>query len=334
LLIFRNFVFIMKTVKEYDEFCKKTLFPALEECESRRKSIMSRRYSLLLLVLILIVSQVIVILLGYIALWTVFIAMFIVPFIFALIYNRFFRDEDLEADVQDIVVKETVKFMFEKPTFDEKLCVPYNYFADSKIFLQLPENYEGKNLTKGSFGEYPTLFSEIDCGYAASAGGKEAWNPIFIGLFVIVAFEKKLDVDVVVVPSELGNQLYLLGRQMQKHNFQRGQSVPFDDDKEFMKHYVVYSSKPLESTKLVSPVIRNLLLTYKQKMDIEVSISVIGNKLNFAFAAESLLSLNLKDSLLDFEQIKNIYLCFSSVEIMLMDISKRYIIKAGTDWSI
>ncbi|TAH22474.1 MAG: DUF3137 domain-containing protein [Cytophagales bacterium] len=324
----------MKALKEYNEFCEKTLFPALEECEDRRKSIMSKRHSLLLLVLILIVAQVIVILLGYIPLWTIFIAMFVVPFIFGFAYNRFFRDEDLEADVQDIVIKESIKFLFLKPSFDERLSVPYNYFADSQIFLQLPENYEGKNLTKGTFGKYPTLFSEIDCGYTENAGGKETWHTIFSGIFAIVAFEKKLDANIVVIPSELEKELYLIGKHIQKHNFYRGQSVPFDDDKEFMKHYVAYSDQPMESVKLISAEIRNLLLNFKQKMGIEVSLSIIGNKINFAFGAGSLLSLNLKDSILDFEQIKSIYLCFSCIELVLMDISKRYIIKAGTDWSI
>jgi len=324
----------MKSLKEYNEFCEKTLFPALAECEDRRKSIMGKRHSFLLLVLILIVAQVIVILLGYIPLWTIFISMFVIPFIFGFAYNRFFRDADLEADVQDIVIKQSINFLFLKPNFDEKLCVPYNYFADSKIFFELPENYEGKNLVKGFFGKYPTLFSEIDCGYAVNDGGKEAWHTIFNGLFVIVAFEKNLETDVVIIPSELGKELYLLGKHIQKYSFQRGQSVPFDDDKEFMKHYVVYGNKPLESTKLISPAIRSLLLNFKEKEEIEVSMSIIGNKINFAFAADSLLSLDLKDSILDFEQIKGIYLCFSCIDFVLTDINKRYIIKAGTDWSI
>lgn len=316
------------------EFCEKTLFPALEECEDRRKSIMSKRHSLLLLVLILIVTQVIVILLGYIPLWTIFIAMFVVPFIFGFAYNRLFGDETLEADVQDIVVKESIKFLFAKPSFDEKLSVPYNYFADSQIFLQLPENYEGKNLAKVLFGKYPTLLSEIDCGYAENIGGKETWRTIFNGIFAIAAFEKKLEADIVLVPSELGKELYLIGKHIQKHNFYRGQNVHFDDDKEFMKYYVVYSKQPLESMKLISPEIRSLLLSFKKEKGIDISMSFIGNKINFAFGADSLLSLSLKDSFLDFDQIKAVYLCFSCIDFVLTDISKRYIVKAGTDWSI
>ncbi len=326
----------MKTPKEYQDFCKATLFPALEEFEERRKAISSKRQSLLLFVLILLVAQVIVALLDYIPVWTIFISMFVVPFLFALIYKQFFSDKDLANEIQDVVVKESVKFLVFKPSFDEKIPLPYNHFAESKIFLQLPDNYEGRNVTKGKLADFETLFSEVDCGYLQNAGGKKGeWQTIFKGLFLILAFEKDLEVNTVVIPNELENDLYLVGKQIQKYNFQRGQKVPFDDDKAFSKHYVVYADKPLESTYVVSPFIREFLLDFKKQTGIEVSLSFMGKKIYFAFATDSLILLDLGKTILDFERIKPFYLCLTLMQVVMMDISKRFIIKkTGIDWSI
>jgi hypothetical protein len=324
----------MKTPKEYQDFCKATLFPALAGFEERRKGISRKRQSLLLFTLILLVSQVIVALLGYIPIWTVFISMFIFPFLSALTYKHFFSDKDLADQVQDVVVKESIKFLMFRPAFDEKTSIPYKEFVKSKLFLQFPDNYEGRNVAKGKLADFDTLLSEIDCGYLRNVEGKSEWQTIFKGLFLIILFEKDLEVNAVIIPNALEKDLYLVGKQIQKYNFQREQKVPFDDDKAFSKAYVVYADKPLESTYLISPFIRDFLLNFKQQTGIEVSISFVGPRIYFAFATDSLIQLDLSKTILDFEQIKPFYLCLTLMQVVMMDISKRFIKKAGVSWSI
>lgn len=326
----------MKSPKDYTEFCEKNIFPALEELEERRKSISSKRYTLLLVVLILLVIQVIFYLLGTIPWWTIFISMFVVPFLFAFIYNRLFQDDGIADEVQDIVIKLSAKFLLEKAAFDEKLFIDYEtHFSNSRLFMLLPEHYSGKNQAKGLLGNYPALFSEIDSGYhAVGEDGKSEWQSIFKGLFLITAFEKDLGIQSVVIPSELENNLYLIGKQIQKYHFQRGQSVPFLDDKEFSKHYVVYSEKPLETTKVLSPLVRSILLDFSQKTGLQVYLAFMGSKIYFAFHGASLMNIDLKKTLLDFEQIQNFYLCLALVEVVLDDFNKRFITKKGVDWSI
>jgi hypothetical protein len=262
--------------------------------------------------------------------------MFVVPFVLALIYNRLFKDNTIEEEVQDIVIKLSAKFLLEKTVFDEKLFIDYEtHFSNSHLFLLLPEHYNGKNQAKGLLGNYPALFSEIDSGYnAIGDNGKSEGQGIFKGLFLITAFEKDLGINAVVIPSELENNLYLIGKQIQKYHFQRGQSVPFLDDKEFNKHYVVYSEKPLETTRVLSPFVRAFLLDFSQKTGLQIYLSFMGSKIYFAFHGESLLNIDLKKTLLDFEQIQNFYLCLSVVEVILDDFNKRFITKKGVDWSI
>ena len=137
-----------------------------------------------------------------------------------------------------------------------------------------------------------------------------------------------------VIPSELENNLYLIGKQIQKYHSQRGISVPFHEDKEFSKHYVVYSEKPLETAKVLSPLVRKLLLDFSEKTGLQIYLSFMGSKIYFAFHGESILSVDLKKTLLDFEQLQNFYLCLSLVEIILDDFNKRFVTKKGIDWSI
>ena len=326
----------MKSPKDYIEFCKANIFPELEELEEKRKAISSKRYSLLLVVLILLVTQIIAYLLGYIPFWTILIGIFIVPFVFAYIYNHMFQDDGIVEEMQDIVVKKSAIFLLEKPVFDAKLFIDYgSYFSNSRLFLMLPEHYGGRNQAKGLLGNYPTLFSEIDCGYdALDDEGKSKWQSIFKGLFLITAFEKDLGIEAVVLPSELENNLYLLGKQIQKQHFQRGNSVPFHEDKEFSKHYVVYAEKPLETSKVLSSLVRKMLLNFSEKTGLQVYLSFMGSKIYFAFHGETLLNVDLKKTLLDFEQLQNFYLCLSLVEIVLDDFNKRFVTKKGIDWSI
>ncbi|MCU0389559.1 MAG: DUF3137 domain-containing protein [Thermoflexibacter sp.] len=337
----------MKSSKEYSEFCEKTLFPQLEEFEQRRKAIGNKRITFLLIVLIIIVLHAIAILLEQLPIWSILISMLVVPFIFSFLYKQFGIDNSIAKDAQHEVIKASIPFLMGGALYDEKQGVPYELFARSRLFLQLPEHYEGKHLTKGRLDGSLVLFSEVHCGYFKTGEKKPEWNSIFDGLLVINAFERSLGINAVIIPSDLEKNLYLIGKTLQKHNFQRDSKVPFDSDKDFSNEFVVYADKPLEASSLISSNLREAILAFKNMSGIDVYISFIEVKVEsklepnkteckiyFAFATESLVDVEVSKTLIDVERVNKFFLCLNFVNEITNSLRMRFIRKPGVDWTI
>jgi hypothetical protein len=339
----------MKSAKEYSEFCEKTLFPELEGLEARRKAIGNKRISFLLIVLILIVSHVIIILLDYAPLWSIMVSMLLIPFIFSFIYRQFGTDQGLIEDLENEVIKHSIAFLIGSPLYNEEQGMDYEVFARSRLFLQLPEDYKGRHLTKGRLDSSLVLFSTIDCGYFRNAGKKESeWQNIFKGLMVVNAFERSLGLNAEIIPNNLEQNLYLIGKELKKYNFQRSQKVPFDQDKEFSQSYAVYADKPLEAMRLITAPLRQAILNFKQNVGIDVAISFVEvktekenklenkaeSKIYFAFSTDSLVSTDIGKTFLQPNSVNGFYLCLLFVSMVLNELRLRFIKKPGVDWSI
>ncbi len=339
----------MKSAQEYSEFCEKTLFPQLEGLEARRKAIGNKRISFLLIVLILIVSHIIIILLDLLPLWSIMVSMLLVPSVFSFIYRRFGTDQRLTEDLENEVIKHSIPFLISSHLYNEEKGMDYETFAQSRLFLQLPEDYKGKHLTKGRLNGSLVLFSTIDCGYFRDIGKKELeWQNIFKGLMVVNAFERNLGLNAEIIPNRLEKNLYLIGKELKKYNFLRSQKVSFDQDKEFSQEYAVYADKPLEAIQLITEPLRKAILNFGQSVGIEVAISFVETKIEkenkpenraetkiyFAFSADSFVSTDISKTFLQLDSISSFYLCLTLVNMVLNELKLKFIKKPGVDWSI
>jgi hypothetical protein len=339
----------MKSAKEYSEFCEKTLFPKLEGLEARRKAIGNKRISFLLIVLILIVSHIIIILLDLLPLWSIMVSMLLVPSVFSFIYRQFGTDHRLTEDLENEVIKHSIPFLIGSPLYNEEQGIDYEVFARSRLFLQLPEDYKGRHLTKGRLDGSLVLFSTIECGYFRDMGKKELeWQNIFKGLMVVNAFERNLGLNAEIIPNSLEKNLYLIGKELKKYNFQRSQKVSFDQDKEFSQAYAIYADKPLEATYLITEPLRKVILNFKASTGIDVFISFVEikvekenklenraeSKIYFAFSADSLVSTDISKTFLQPDSISGFYLCLAFVNMVLNELKLKFIKKPGVDWSI
>lgn len=332
----------MKTEEIFKDFFDKHLKGKIDEFEERRLKVIKNRRNAFGFVLSVIVVHAAATYMEAFPFWTLLVSVAITPLITAWLYKRFYTDDDMWVELKEIASKEAIKYIL-KDTMqaDEKKFIEYEDFKQSKIFLQMPEHYAGRNIVKGKLGGYSVVFSEIETGYHKSVDVEKKqneWASVFNGIFLMGRFRGTFKHHIVVVPNELRKNFSVLGKKIQQANtFYRDnylQSPTFSE--EFLNRFAVYGKDTVFAAQILTPLIQNLLVQFIDESNIKISLAFHDSRFDFAFdTTEESAEFDLSEPLTDAGAFAGVFRELILALTIINDVSNRLApIIQRVDWSL
>lgn len=301
----------MKSVSFLTDFYYKNLFPTLEKLENNRKNL---RHKIILVALFYTIFCIAIayalgnfyefVLFAYIALG-------------AVIYKFLVHDYTYEFKMS--VIKPLVHAIDGTLLYSPETHVSDYYFEHSELF-EKPDKLGGNDYVKGQIDGINIQFSDIHAQKKErSSKGREHWNTLFQGLFIVADFNKHFNGKTVVLPDSAQSTFGdVIGHWLQSNNMTRDELVKMDDPA-FEKEFVVYSTDQVEARYILSNSLMKKLLAFKEKSDHEVHISFVGTHIYMAISYnKDLFEPSIFRSLLDYkiamEYVKTLHLAISVVE--------------------
>ena len=270
----------MKTISELTDFYYKTLYPVLLKLEEDRKNIKKRIISVAILYT-LIVFGVFFAILGHFNFEAfIYVGIFYVATL-ASIYRYLISDytSDFKAKIIAPLIYEIDKNLNYLP----KLHIPTTEFNHSQLFINRPDRVSGNDYVRGKIDDIEIAFSDFHAEKKyKDSKGRESWETIFQGLFIISDFHKEFHGRTIILPdtaqSLFGN---LIGSWLQANNFSRNELIKMDNVA-FEKEFVVYGTDQIEARYILTHTLMQKLLNYKKKTKHPIYVSFIGGKIYMA----------------------------------------------------
>ena len=307
----------MKSISQLTDFYYKELYPDLQILEEKRKNIKKRVTSIGIIYLIF---ALLIALFIYqkLSLDTLFFFGVFALAGFKLLYSYLINDYNV--DFKNKIIAPLIKEIDKQLHYAPQKHISLADFNHSKLFATQPDRINGNDYVEGTIDMIPIKFSDFHAEKKhKDSKGKEYWESIFIGLFLISEFPKNFHGDTVVLPDS-AQKLFgdLIGSWLQSHNFSRDELVKMDNA-EFEKEFVVYSTDQIEARYILTPLLMQKLLNYKKKTKHPIYISFIGGKIYLAIEYNSdMFEASLFHSLLEYkiamEYIQTLHLAIGIVE--------------------
>ncbi|MFA6195531.1 MAG: DUF3137 domain-containing protein [Sulfurimonas sp.] len=309
----------MKSVSELTDFYYKSLYPTLEKLEIQRKNLRYRIaiigafYTLVLILLFITFTRHVEMSIDFLVIF-IFVYLGIGGFIYK------FLTKDYTSEFKNKIIEPLIHAIDEKLTYSSDSHMPQHLFERSELFTSKPDKISGNDLVQGEINGIKIEFSDLHVQTKhKNSKGKDEWQTLFRGLFIVSEFNKNFNGKTIVLPdtaqSTFGN---LLGGWLQSKNFVRDELVKMDDT-EFEKEFVVYSNDQIEARYILSHSLMQRLLSFKKKSKHPVYISFIGDSIHMAiYYNKDLFEPAIFHSLLDYkiamEYITTLQLAISIVE--------------------
>ena len=308
----------MKSTSELTDFYYKTLYPTLESLEKQRKNVRDRvvvvgiLYTLASIALFFLLSS-------FKNLPDDFFSFFAVAYfgLGAIIYK--FLTKEYTSDFKNRVIEPLIHAIDEGLSYMSDLHIPTEYFTKSELFGTF-DKIEGNDYVKGIVNDVPIEFSDLHAQKRhVDSKGRERWDTIFQGLFIVSEFNKNFQGKTVVLPDTAQNLFGdLIGGWLQSNNIGRGELVKLDDI-EFEKEFVVYSTDQIEARYILSHSLMQRLLTFKQKSKHPLYVSFVGESIHMAiYYNKDLFEASVFHSLLNYkiamEYVTTLHLAISIVD--------------------
>jgi len=307
----------MKSISQLTDFYYKTLYPDLELLEQERKKIKKRliSISLIYLVFVLLIAFVI-----YQHLSIEFLFFFAV---FALVGLKFIYSylvNDYNVDFKNKIIAPLIYEIDKNLHYRPASHITTADFNRSKLFGVRPDRVSGNDYVKGSIDGINIEFSDFHAQKRhKDSKGKEYWESIFRGLFLISEFPKNFHAETIVLPDS-AQKIFgdLIGGWLQSNNYSQNELVKMDNP-EFEKEFVVYGTDQIEARYILTPSLMQKLLNYKKKTKHPIYVSFIGGKIYMAIEYnDDMFEASLFHSLLEYkiaiEYIKTLHLAIGIVE--------------------
>ena len=309
----------MKSLSELTDFYYKVLHKALEKLEHDRKQVRHRIivFGILFSILsISIYSFIIPLANGFsdITMFFIFGYVAIGSFIYKMLvkdYTKEFKEKIIRPLINEIA--QTLNY-FPQQHISQKL------FRDSKLFTSNIDRFSGNDFVDGHIDDVDIKFSDIHAEERhKNSKGKDNWQTVFQGLFIVAEFHKHFKGSTVILPdtaqSTFGN---LIGGWLQSKNMSREELVKMDNP-EFEKEFVVYSSDQVEARYILSHTLMNKLLTFKKRSKHPIYVSFIGESIHMAIEYnKDLFEPSVFHSLLDYkiamEYVQTLHLCLGIID--------------------
>jgi len=211
--------------------------------------------------------------------------------------------------------------------FDQSTYVKQNLFEESSIFrFSEIYSYKGSDKVLGSYGQGNFEFSHLDVKQKTttkSSGSTETKiSQLFIGLFYVADFNKPFSGRTIIYPDyarqALGGQF---GEMFNKvFEFDNNHLVTLEDV-EFEKEFAVYSTDQVEARYILSPAMIERIKTIRWKLDRNIYLSFINNKLYVAIPNGSdSLSPIIFNNITNFESVEPIYQLIGTLLEIALDL--------------
>jgi len=307
----------MKSISELTDFYYNRLYPELEILEAQRKAIKKR------------VINIGIIYLLFVALIALYlyqnVSLDILSFflIFALagtkwLYAYLIRDYSVDFKEKIIapLIAEIDKTLHYAPTQH----ISALEFINSRLFGTKIDRIRGNDYVKGKIDNIPIEFSDLLVEKKhTDSKGRESWERVFLGLFIVSEFPKNFHGQTIVLPDSAQKVFGdLIGGWLQKNNSSYGELVKMDNVA-FEKEFVVYSTDQIEARYILTPLMMQKLLNFKKRTKHPIYVSFIGGKIYLAIEYNSdMFEASVFHSLLEYkiamEYIQTLHLAVGIVE--------------------
>ena len=301
----------MKSVSSLTDFYYNDLYPTLQKLEKERRDLKHR------IIFSTITSTAVFMALAYAIKSYYEFIVFIYIALMALLYKFMIKDYTHEFKMS--VIKPLIHAIDKTMLYSSQTHVSNYFFEHSKLFEEA-DKLSGNDYVKGQIDGINIQFSDIHAqNKNQDSKGKESWDTIFQGLFIVADFNKHFYGETVVLPDSAQNSFgNVIGHWLQSKNAARGELVKMDNP-EFEKVFVVYSSDQIEARYILSHSMMEKLLSFKNKSAHPIYISFTGTHIYMAINyGKDLFEPSVFHSLFDYkvamEYVKTLHLAIGIVE--------------------
>jgi hypothetical protein len=307
----------MKSISELTDFYYNRLYPELKILEEQRKTIKKRVINIGIIYLLFVA------LISFYLYQNVSFDILSFFLIFALagtkwLYSYLIRDYSI--DFKNKIIAPLITEIDENLQYSPHLHILASDFNNSRLFRTRPDRISGNDYVKGEIDGTAIEFSDLLAEKKhTDSKGRESWERVFLGLFIVSEFPKKFHGQTVVLPDS-AQKIFgdLVGGWLQKNNTSRNELVKMDNV-EFEKEFVVYSTDQIEARYILTPAMMQKLLHFKKKTKHPIYVSFIGGKIYLAIEYNSdMFEASVFHSLLEYkiamEYIQTLHLAVGIVE--------------------
>ena len=301
----------MKSVSFLTDFYYNDLYPTLQKLEKKRRDLKHR------IIFSAIASTAVFTALAYTLQSYYEFIIFIYIALMALLYKFMIKDYTHEFKMS--VIKPLIHAIDKTMLYSSQTHVSNYFFEHSKLFEEA-DKLSGNDYVKGQIDGINIQFSDIHAqNKNQDSKGKESWDTIFQGLFIVADFNKHFYGETVVLPDSAQNSFgNVIGHWLQSKNAARGELVKMDNP-EFEKVFVVYSSDQIEARYILSHSMMEKLLSFKNKSAHPIYVSFTGTHIYMAINyGKDLFEPSVFNSLFDYkvamEYVKTLHLAIGIVE--------------------
>jgi len=270
----------MKTISELTDFYYKILYPVLQELEEDRK-VLKKRLISFGIVYAFIVLFIAFSIFKYVDLDVLFFMGVFALAGFGWLYR--YLVSDYSSDFKQKVIAPLIHEIDENLDYLPDLHLPVANFNRSKLFKTRPDRVNGNDYVRGKIDNIDIAFSDFHAEKRhKDSKGRESWETIFQGLFIVSDFHKNFYGETVILPDSAQSMFGdLIGSWLQANNFSRNQLVKMDSPA-FEKEFVVYGSDQVEARYILTPTLMQKLLNYKKRSKHPLYVSFIRGKIYMA----------------------------------------------------
>ncbi|HHD73042.1 MAG TPA: DUF3137 domain-containing protein [Epsilonproteobacteria bacterium] len=211
---------------------------------------------------------------------------------------------DYRSGFKEQIIRPLIGAIEKELHYAPDTMVPQALFQFSHLFDRRIDRYRGNDLVRGKIDGISVQFSDIHAEHRSrDSKGREHWNTIFKGLYIVADFNKHFKGRTLVLP-DLAENLFgsYIGNMLQSKNFSKDQLVKMDDPV-FEKNFVVYGSDQIEARYILTHTMMQRILKLKNDTGSKIYVSFNGEKIMIAIDYDKdLFEPTVFSSLLSIEQ--------------------------------
>jgi len=282
----------MKSIEEFNKFCKTQLSENLNLMSSLRSSVVKK-----ILILRAIFTLMILGILGIMFISEMFIdelenniVYLIVAIILLIIYiiilsYIFLKQRKIKSEFvhkfKHSIINSIVKFFDESFSYDPYKSISFEEFKSSGLIAHKLDKYYGDDLVTGKIGETQITFSEVHAFYEETRDNKKNYVEVFGGIFFIGDFNKNFKGKTYILPDKIEKTMGRFAKFFQSLIKTYGELVKLED-LEFEKEFAVYSNDQIEARYILSTSLMKRILDFRKKAGTNLSIGFKASKIYIA----------------------------------------------------
>ncbi len=260
----------MQSLDQFRIYYNHTIHPELLRLERKRRQLLL----LLLFSFFLLIGIVILEIYLNILIVTLFLMLPIGLYITFLLY----RIQKFRIDFKPKIVNLILDFIDDglnhgRFDYDPKKFIPKKDFLSSRILATDAPYYEGEDYIKGKIGEVDFELCELNVREYSKV--RNRLNYVFRGVFLHASFKQHMRGALIILPREFKQYL---SRSIKAFTSKGGRSVDEMIMPDFREIFMVYATKEVDTTKLLSKDMQQAILEYKIKTDKEIYLSFVRNQ--------------------------------------------------------